>query len=94
MLKKRIVVACGTGIATSTVAADRISKECEKAGIDVDIIQCKVSEINSYLADADLIVSTTILPVKTDVPVVNGLPFITGIGIEKAVESIVKELTC
>lgn len=87
--KKRVVVACGTGIATSTVVADKIHEKCKEEGIQIDIVQCKVTEIGNYISDADLIVSTTIVSQKTDVPVVNGLPFITGIGVESALEKII-----
>ncbi|TYP56767.1 PTS sugar transporter subunit IIB [Thermosediminibacter litoriperuensis] len=92
MKTKRIIVACGTGIATSTVVADKISEACKKEGINASIIQCKITELRSYADGADLIVTTTILKDKYNIPVINGLSFITGIGEEKAIQEIINEL--
>jgi PTS system galactitol-specific IIB component len=92
MNTKKVVVACGTGIATSTVVADKISEACKKEGIKVDITQCKVTELRSYADEADLIVSTTILRDKYDVPVINGLSLITGVGEDEVLKKIIGEL--
>ncbi|MCL5045887.1 MAG: PTS sugar transporter subunit IIB [Actinobacteria bacterium] len=91
--KKRVLVACGTGIATSTVVATKVADACQKAGIPVEVIQCKAIEVPSYVAQgADLIVSTTILSQKFTVPVVNGLAYLTGIGADQVSEQIVQKL--
>ncbi|MDN5302732.1 MAG: galactitol system component [Thermoanaerobacteraceae bacterium] len=89
---KKVIVACGTGIATSTVVADKIAEACKKEGIKVNIDQCKVTELRSYADGADLIVTTTIMKDKFDIPVINGLSFITGIGEDKVIEQILAEL--
>ena len=39
---KRILVACGNGIATSTVVATKIREKCEDNGIPVSVTQCKL----------------------------------------------------
>ncbi|MDR2553625.1 MAG: PTS galactitol transporter subunit IIB, partial [Treponema sp.] len=41
----RILIACGTGIATSTVIADRVKRVCEEAGFKVNIQQTKVVQV-------------------------------------------------
>ncbi|HHV18010.1 MAG TPA: PTS sugar transporter subunit IIB [Thermoanaerobacterales bacterium] len=92
MKKKKIVIACGTGIATSTVVADKIADICKQEGIKAEISQCKVTELKSYVHGADLIVSTTIIGNKYDVPIINGLSFITGIGEDETLKKIVDEL--
>lgn len=89
---KKVVVVCGTGIATSTVIADKIYEECKKEGIKLNVVQCKVTEMNAYISNADLIVSTTIMSQKTNVPVVKGLPFLTGVGVEGVLEEIINIL--
>ncbi|GAA3324691.1 hypothetical protein GCM10020331_053580 [Ectobacillus funiculus] len=58
MAKKRIIVACGGAVATSTVAATRIVELCEEQGISVEVVQCRVSEIASNCDNVDLIVTT------------------------------------
>ena len=59
--KKRILVACGTAIATSTVVARKIEEELEKRGIKADITQCKASEVPSHVEGHDLVVTTTLV---------------------------------
>ena len=51
---KRILVACGNGIATSTVVATKIREKCEDNGIPVSVTQCKLLEVESKADDFDL----------------------------------------
>jgi len=61
-MAKTVIVSCGTAIATSTVAAKAIEEACKEAGIDVKTRQCKAAEIKNYLDGADLIVTTSQVP--------------------------------
>jgi len=90
--KKRILVACGTGIATSTVVARKLEEELNKRGIEVVITQCKASEVPAKAANNDLIVTTTILADTKNIPTIRIISFLTGIGMEKDIEKIVAYL--
>jgi PTS system galactitol-specific IIB component len=89
---KRILVACGTAIATSTVVAKGIEEILMERGIQVITRQCKGSEVRSLAGDADLIVTTTPVPSDLGVPVIQTLAFLTGIGKEEVIEQIISEL--
>ena len=91
-MKKKIIVACGGAVATSTIAANEIKELCKKNEIDITICQIRISEIESHLTGAALIVTTTRIKRDYGVPYVNGMAFITGIGVEKTQEEILKEL--
>lgn len=91
-MRKRILVACGTAIATSTHVAARIREICQRHGIDAEIIQARVQEIPAYAHRVDLVVATTNVPYAVQGPVVSGIPFLTGIGEEKTEEQIVHHL--
>ena len=56
---KKILVACGTAIATSTVVAKKLEEKLRGRGLAVAIDQCKASEVGSKASGYDLIVSTT-----------------------------------
>jgi PTS system galactitol-specific IIB component len=86
--KKRILVACGTAIATSTVVARKIEEELEKRGIKAEITQCKAAEVPSHVAGHDLVVTTTMVSGTGSVPVIKTVSFLTGIGIEQDIEKI------
>jgi PTS system galactitol-specific IIB component len=42
--------------------------------------------------DADLVVSTAQVPFEIDVPIVDGIPFLTGIGVKEVIDNIEKLL--
>lgn len=91
-IKKRIIVACGGGIATSTLIVSRLKDILTNNNIDAEIIQCRVSEIDSHNANVDLIVSSANLKKDYGVPTLQALSFISGVGIDKTTEEIVKIL--
>ncbi|HDJ66449.1 MAG TPA: PTS galactitol transporter subunit IIB [Nitrososphaeria archaeon] len=88
---KKVIVSCGTAIATATYVASKIKEIAEENGIKVEITQCKAAEVNYYismLGKVDLIVTTTPVNVQ-GIPVVNGVPFLSGVGVEQVKKKIV-----
>ena len=55
------------------------------------ICQCRISEIESNLP-ADLIVTTSKVKRDFGVPLITGMPFISGVGVEKAEKAILDVL--
>ena len=93
MVKKRIVVICGTGIATSTVVAKKTEDLCRANSIPVEIIQGRAVEANQLSENADMVITTTpSLRLRRDVPIINGIPFLNGIGEETLREDILKAI--
>lgn len=89
----KIVVACGTAIATSTHVAIKVKELLEERGLKIHTIQCRVPEVPSLAPDADLVIATAQVPYDIEVPVVDGIPFLTGIGIKEVVDKIENLLT-
>lgn len=48
-MKRKIIVACGGAVATSTMAAEEIKELCQNHNIPVELIQCRVNEIETYM---------------------------------------------
>ena len=90
----KIVVACGTGIATSTHVAIKLKEMLASRGKDrVDIVQCRVPEIPAYSENADLVVSTAQVPFDLKIPVfTSAIAFLTGIGMDEVVDEIAAKL--
>jgi PTS system galactitol-specific IIB component len=87
--KKTILFVCATGIATSTVVAEKTMDFLHQNGIEVNYTQTNVASLPEYNSNsADLIVATTNVPYDIDIPVIRALPIITGIGAEKVLEDI------
>lgn len=90
-IMKRVLVLCGNGVATSTVAGKKIKDHLESKGIRAEVIQAKIGELDSYADKVNVIVLMAMgAPVPTGVttPVIKGLPFLTGMGIQQALEEI------
>ncbi len=91
-MKKKILVACGAGIATSTVVCGKVEQLVKENNIDAEIIQCKIAEVASKQDEADLIVSTTILPTTYKIPAIIATSYITGINTKALDQKILDHL--
>ena len=88
MAHKNILVVCGTGVATSTVVVKKVKDFCASRGFDVTISQAAVAELLRGGVTADFIIATTQVPDSVTVPVVPGLPFLTGMGLPATYDQI------
>ncbi|MBO1001994.1 PTS sugar transporter subunit IIB [Pseudogracilibacillus auburnensis] len=91
-MSKRILVACGTAIATSTVVAKKIEEVLKGKGHNVYIDQCKASEAPAKASNFDLIVTTTPIGNVGDTPVIQTVSFLSGIGVDADIEKIMDVL--
>lgn len=91
---KKLLIICGTGIATSTVVTGRVKKWLKDNGYenDVKLSQGKVADELKNIDNFDITVSTTMVPDKYKDKVINGLPLLTGVGTEEVYAQIEEEL--
>ncbi|WAA09365.1 PTS sugar transporter subunit IIB [Fervidibacillus albus] len=91
---KKIIVACGSGIATSTVALQKLKEGLEERGkLDqVSFTQCSIPELASAAEGHDVIVTTAQGGEELSIPVINGMPLITGINAEQVVDEVIEIL--
>ncbi len=92
MERKKVIVACGGAVATSTIAANKVVELAKNNGIEVEIAQVRISEIESNLIGADLIVTTSKVKRDYGIPLITGMPFISGVGVEKTEKAILDVL--
>lgn len=90
---KKIIVACGSGIATSTVALTKIKAGLESRGKleNIQFVQTSLSELPTLVEGASVIVTTAQGGDGFGVPVVSGLGLITGIGVDKVIDDIIEK---
>ncbi|MED1796139.1 PTS sugar transporter subunit IIB [Brevibacillus nitrificans] len=89
---KTVIIACGAGIATSTLICDRVKHLLSENGIAADIIQCTVADIAGHAARADLIITSMKLENRYEKPIVTAISFLTGIGREQTEQEILGHL--
>ena len=89
---KRVLIICGTGVATSTVVAMKVRDHLADQGIAAQVDQGKVMDLLSGDVSADLIVATTEVPSTVQIPFLAGLPLITGVGEQAVFDEIDRAL--
>jgi PTS system galactitol-specific IIB component len=89
--KIRVLVCCATSIATATVAAVKMKEIAQEAGVDVDVAQCKVAEVRGKIQTyaPHMIIGMTPPPPGLGIPVFNGVPFLSGLGMDKLKADII-----
>ncbi len=88
---KKILIACGNGIATSTVVATKIREFLKDNGVDVMTSQCKLMEVPGKVEGFDLLVTTGQFEGQTKgVPILKGMPLLLGIGAEDLLNEILE----
>ncbi|HCS93736.1 MAG: PTS sugar transporter subunit IIB [Bavariicoccus seileri] len=90
MRKIKVLVACGAGIATSTVVMKKVEDLFARHQIPVEIDQIKISEASSKEDQADILISTTMLPKEYKIPAIKAMAFLTGIGTDKVEKEILE----
>lgn len=87
---KRILLCCGTGVATSTVANKKLCEELDRRGFkgQYTVSQCKAVEVPSKSPNFDLCVSTIANAYKCECPLVVA----TGIILNRGTEAIYDEI--
>jgi PTS system galactitol-specific IIB component len=92
MSVRRIIVACGSGVATSNVAAEKLRTLLQDRGLrSLDVRAVDMKSLESEAKLADLLV--TITPgssrdAELGIPVLNGIPLLTGVGVSGLVDQI------
>lgn len=87
---KKILVACGSGIATSTMVNNKIKNALDSNGFKgkYDLNQIKITEAARLSKTHDLLISTTQAPANLECEYISGVPFLTGVGLDKTIEKL------
>lgn len=91
---KKILIMCGTGVATSTIVKMKITKWlCEKnLENKVKLYQSKISHEIDRLNEYDIIISAIIVPNRIKEKVIDGIPLLTGIDDETVYQKVLKKI--
>lgn len=86
----KILVMCGSSVATTNLAAVKIEEEARRRKIQVKTIKGKIADFNSLIQmhKPDLAVATAQTNERDDIKVFSGVPLISTIGQEKLYDDI------
>ncbi len=83
---KLIIVACGAGINTSTIAEEMIKERLQAEGLDdVEVKRILIADIDKFVDRMDLVVCMMKIYREFDVPQLKGIPFLIGTKAEKKI---------
>ena len=82
---KKLLIVCGAGHATSTIAVAKVSAWLEKEGYSD---QSKIADELNKIDDYDAVISTTIVPDSIKDKVIQGLPLLNGMGVDQVYDQL------
>lgn len=95
MITKKILVCCGTGIATSVQVANKLQRMLKERGIDATMKECRTADVpartESFQPDV-IVTTTTVESPDEDTKVYRGMAFLTGVGAEELADEIAADL--
>lgn len=89
---KKILVAAGTSQNKMNGVAETIQTMCRERGIEVVAQAANLYQVDLDEVKPDLIVLLGANRFDTNIPTVSGMPFLTKIGMEQAIEEIIRQL--
>ena len=88
----KIIVACGSGIATSQTVANKVSKLLKDRGIDADVEAVDIHSLKHYIKSADAYIAVVKVDEDYGIPVFNGVAFLTGMGQDEELEKLIEAI--
>lgn len=85
----KIIVACGSGVATSQTVASKINRMLKEKKINSTVDAVDIKSLDNFIKDADVYVSIVRTNKTFTIPVINGIAFLTGMGQDKEFEKLV-----
>lgn len=76
---EKIVIACGAGLATSSMVKDKVEAILKQKGIAFQTVQCTLTEVDNYDGSVDLIITTMRVRKKYHSPVLSGSAYLSGV---------------
>lgn len=90
---KKLLIMCGTGVATSTIVTNKVKDWLKEKGYtDIKLYQSKIADEVNKIDDYDVVISTTVVPDNIKDKVIMGIPLLTGVGTEAMFEEIDRQI--
>lgn len=84
----KILIACGSGIATSTVAQEKVKEILKEAKIPFSITKGTIGQVPALIDDVDVVMLTTRYPKPLNKPVIQVFALISGVNEDKVAAEI------
>ncbi|API93161.1 PTS galactitol transporter subunit IIB [Virgibacillus pantothenticus] len=89
---KKVIVACGSGVATSQTVASKVKSILEENGVRASVEAVDIKSLDQYIKTSDVYISITKNTKEYDIPTLNGIAFLTGMGMEEETQKLLDAL--
>lgn len=84
----RVIVACGSGVATSQTVASKVNRMLKEKSIDAAVEAVDLKSVDRYLDGSAAYITIVKQTEPYPIPVINGIAFLTGIGKDREFEKL------
>lgn len=87
---KKVIVACGSGVATSQTVASKVERLLKERNVkDIEVEAVDLKSVDRYMKDSIAYIAITKVDKEYPIPVINGIAFLTGIGMDAELQKII-----
>lgn len=90
---KKVIVACGSGVATSQTVASKVQRILDERNVRASVEAVDIKSLKQYIKTSDVYISITKNDEEYDIPTLNGIAFLTGMGIEEETQKLIDALS-
>lgn len=91
MRKIKIITVCGSGVVSSTMVANKLKNQIEdEKGYQVETTEANPGQLEALMSSGsyDIIVALTPVNKKYNIPVIDGIGYLTGFGEDEVMQKI------
>ncbi|MBC9131399.1 PTS sugar transporter subunit IIB [Frischella sp. Ac48] len=88
---KKVIVACGSGVATSQTVASKVTRLLKERNLDdikVEVVDLK--SVDTHIKNSAAYIAITKIEKQYPIPVINGIAFLTGINMDAELQKIIE----
>lgn len=86
---KRIIVACGSGVATSQTVASKVSRLLKERNVSAYVEAVDLKSVERHMDSSVAYITITKTKKEYPIPVINGIAFLTGMGQEAELQKLI-----
>lgn len=88
----KVVVACGSGVATSQTVASKVNRMFKADKIDAEVEAVDLKSVDRHLKDAAAYITIIRDKKEYDLPVIDGIAFLTGAGQQQQYAKLIEAI--
>lgn len=86
---KQVIVACGSGVATSQTVASKVNRLLKENNVAAEVLAVDLKSVDRYMKDSAAYIAITKVDKEYPIPVINGIAFLTGMGQDAELKKLI-----